>query len=160
MIRYSLLCGNEHAFESWFRDSAAFDALAAAHQVACPACGSLDVRKAVMAPSVVSRKARPAVAEAEAAGPGTPPPAPDPGPPELLDDGVRRRRTMIRDLHRHLASHAENVGRGFASEARAIHDGEAPARAIYGEASRDEVEGLLESGVPLLPIPALPDEHN
>ncbi len=33
-------------------------------------------------------------------------------------------------------------------------------RGIYGEASREEVAGLIEDGVDFLPLPRLPDEAN
>ncbi|AMY70716.1 hypothetical protein AKL17_3492 [Frigidibacter mobilis] len=44
----------------------------------------------------------------------------------------------------------------FASEARAIHDGDAPDRAIYGEARLDEARKLIEDGVPVAPLPFMP----
>ena len=38
MIHYSLICDDGHGFESWFRDSAAFDAQAAKGLINCPFC--------------------------------------------------------------------------------------------------------------------------
>lgn len=52
MIRYDLRCTAGHGFDSWFRSAAAFDALAAAGELACPECGERRVRKAPMAPGV------------------------------------------------------------------------------------------------------------
>ena len=52
MIRYALRCADGHDFESWFRDSAAFDTLDRAGQVLCSVCGSTDVKKTLMAPAV------------------------------------------------------------------------------------------------------------
>ena len=43
---------------------------------------------------------------------------------------------------------------------RAIHEGDAPQRAIYGTATDAEVRALVEDGVGILPIPALPDDRN
>ncbi|HEY2481449.1 MAG TPA: DUF1178 family protein, partial [Caulobacteraceae bacterium] len=37
--------------------------------------------------------------------------------------------------------------------ARQIHTGEAEARGIYGEASREEVKALVDDGVPVAPLP-------
>ncbi|MEO1331817.1 MAG: DUF1178 family protein, partial [Pseudomonadota bacterium] len=51
----------------------------------------------------------------------------------------------------------EYVGTSFATEARAIHDGEAPERAIYGEARADEAAKLVKDGVPVAPLPFIPD---
>lgn len=63
MIRYSLQCGEGHAFDDWFSNSADYDGKAAAGELACPECGGKDVRKAIMAPNVASSaKAAPAPA--------------------------------------------------------------------------------------------------
>ena len=59
-----------------------------------------------------------------------------------------------------MVSEADYVGDRFAEEARKIHFHEADARGIYGEATRDEVAGLIDDGVDFLPLPNLPDEHN
>lgn len=161
MIRYSLLCERDHAFDSWFRDSAAYDALERTGQVACPVCQSVKVRKALMTPSVVAaRKTGPVEAPVRSTTP-VPSPVPPPSAPiALLDDRERKVRDMMRALHQEITTKADDVGRAFADEARRIHVGDAPARSIYGEATREQVASLLEDGVPLLPMPVLPDDHN
>ena len=163
MIRYALVCEQEHTFESWFRDSAAYDSLEQAGAVTCPVCGSATVRKSLMAPSVVTsrRKGKPSADPAHPAEAATPPAAaPSPAPAVLLDSREKRLREMVRALHREIVAKADNVGRDFAAEARRIHDGETEPRSIYGEASKGEVEALLEDGVPLMPMPVLPDDKN
>jgi hypothetical protein len=50
MIRYALACDQNHEFESWFSNSAAYDEQAAKGLVACPLCGSTKVEKALMTP--------------------------------------------------------------------------------------------------------------
>ncbi|MDI4666814.1 DUF1178 family protein, partial [Xanthobacter autotrophicus] len=67
MIRYTLNCAAGHRFESWFPSSASFDAQQARGLVSCPACGSAEVEKAVMAPSVARTDRAPAPAAEEAA---------------------------------------------------------------------------------------------
>ena len=57
---------------------------------------------------------------------------------------------------RHVEENADYVGTSFAEEARAIHDGEKPGRAIYGETALPEARALLEDGVPVAPLPFLP----
>ena len=166
MIRYTLLCDREHGFESWFRDSTAYEQLVEAGEVACPTCGSHDVRKALMTPSVVTRQGKRQagsgpVEEATTPIPAAPSmPSADPHPVALLDERAQHLRAVLREVHRRVTENADNVGRNFAVEARAIHDGDAPARSIYGEASRNEVAALLEDGIPLLPMPVLPDDHH
>jgi hypothetical protein len=150
MIKYSLTCDRDHGFESWFRDSAAYESLVAAHQIECAVCGSDRVRKALMAPSVVTarRKAAPM------------PEAPPVQPVAMVDDQARKLRDAVRKLHRAITENADNVGRAFPEEARRIHDGDAPPRSIYGEATPEQVSALLEDGISLLPMPMLPDDQN
>ena len=38
-------------------------------------------------------------------------------------------------------------------EARRIHEGEAPARSIIGEARPSEARALIEDGIPVAPLP-------
>ena len=47
----------------------------------------------------------------------------------------------------------------FVSEARRIHDGDAPERSIYGEARPDEARRLIEEGVPVAPLPFIPQRR-
>jgi hypothetical protein len=44
----------------------------------------------------------------------------------------------------------------FVAEARAMHDGDAPERSIYGEARADQAIKLLEDGIPVAPLPFMP----
>ena len=48
----------------------------------------------------------------------------------------------------------------FPEEARKIHFDEAPARAIHGEATPKEAQELDEEGVPIFPLPRLPEDQN
>ncbi len=52
MIKFTLKCGQDHGFESWFQSGTAFDTLHARGLVTCPVCGATDVEKALMAPAV------------------------------------------------------------------------------------------------------------
>ena len=67
MIVYSLACGKGHAFEGWFKDSAAFDAQAADGKLVCPMCNSRKVVKAPMAPAVSGTKSKGAPSPGELA---------------------------------------------------------------------------------------------
>ena len=55
---------------------------------------------------------------------------------------------------------AEYVGPRFAEEARKIHQEDAEPRSIYGEATADDALALVEDGVPVLPLPRLPEDEN
>lgn len=56
-------------------------------------------------------------------------------------------------VRQHLADNCDNVGEGFAEEARAIHYGEKPKRGIYGRASLQDVMALSEEGVQAVSLP-------
>lgn len=160
MIRYSLRCASGHAFESWFRDSAAFDKLAASNSLACAICGDARVEKAIMAPSVAaSDRATPQAEPRPAAEPSSSkPPRPNAGQnqPQMLSGSPGPVQQALTALRRYLTDNADYVGRGFADEARRIHLGESDERAIWGEASPDEAKELAEEGVPVAPLPFLP----
>ncbi|MFC3629958.1 DUF1178 family protein [Paracoccus angustae] len=130
MIRYALRCDQGHDFDGWFRSSEAFDTTRAAGHVACTQCGSAKVEKSLMAPVVAAaRQAEPAVNPAEAA---------------------------LQALRRQVEANSDYVGLKFADEARAMHEGRAPTRAIHGEAKLEEARKLIEEGVPVAPLPFIP----
>lgn len=138
MIRFSLRCPADHGFESWFQSGAAFDSLKSAGHVSCPVCGDTGVEKTLTAPTV-----RPARSAATAPRPDLSAPASD-------------AEKALADLRRKIEENSEYVGLDFVTEARRIHDGDAPERAIYGEARLDQAKKLLEDGVPVAPLPFMP----
>ena len=140
MIRYALTCAADHAFESWFQSAAAYDRLAAAGHVTCPQCGSPEVSKALMAPRVQTAARAP---EAAPAG----------GPQPMVAGPMER---ALAELRRRVEENADYVGDSFAREARAMHEGEAPERSIYGEARPEEARALIEDGIGVAPLPFVP----
>ena len=54
----------------------------------------------------------------------------------------------------HIRDSFDYVGDSFADEARAIHEGDAPDRPIWGEATPDEAKAMAEEGLPVAPLPA------
>lgn len=132
MIRYSLRCKDGHEFDGWFRSSEGFDALRVAGQVSCTICGSAEVEKSLMAPAVAAER------ENRLSTPRNP------------------AEKALSELRDHIETSSDYVGLSFAAEARAMHEGRAPERAIHGEAKPDEARKLLEDGVPVLPLPFLP----
>jgi hypothetical protein len=154
MIKFALACDKSHDFESWFRDGAAYEEQSRRGLVACPECGSTRVGKAIMAPAIVAR-ARPERAKSE---PATGEPAA--APVALLDERQRALREAMRTLRREIEARTDDVGAKFPEIARAIHAGDAPERAIRGQANREEIEALVEEGVGVLPLPFAPDDFN
>ena len=169
MIKYSLVCESAHGFESWFPDSASYDTQVKRGLVECPTCQSKQISKALMAPAVSTsrrkeahREAMQAAAVAEAApapAAAAVPPAPQ-QPVALLDERQQAVRAMIRELHDKLTENSTDVGSSFPEEARRMHDGETPQRSIHGQATFEEAKALVEEGIPVLPLPVLPDDRN
>ena len=158
MIHYQLQCGAAHDFDGWFRDSAAYEDQARRGLLECPACGTRDVTRALMAPAL-GRKGNAAPAEATA-----PPPTPVPQPAPAAAGGQMtvageqlpaQLRAALQRMRGEVERNCDYVGPGFAAEARRIHNGEAAARGIYGEATPAEAEALADDGVAVSRIPWL-----
>ena len=153
MIRYALVCDEAHEFESWFASAGAYDEQARRGFVTCPYCNSPRVEKAIMAPSVARRDRD----EAQAVPAASAPPAQEMA---LVDSRMAEVRAMVRALREKIMEATTDVGAAFPEEARKIHDGEAEARPIRGQASWDEAQALIEDGVEIMPIPPAPEERN
>ncbi|MGA8434965.1 MAG: DUF1178 family protein [Methyloceanibacter sp.] len=139
MIRYALACEQGHGFDAWFGSADSYDEQAEAHAILCPNCGSASVSKAPMAPYVAKPRAER-------------PPTPKAERPKTY--------AMLKKLRAELTANSDYVGPNFPEEARKIHFDEAPARAIHGEATLKEAEELNEEGVPVFPLPPLPEDQN
>jgi hypothetical protein len=141
MIRFSLLCQNEHSFDGWFRNSDDFEKQRKRGLIACPDCGATGVEKALMAPSVSTGRKREKMALA-------------------MNVEQKKALAQLKALSEKLRENADYVGDKFAEEARKIHFGETDPRGIYGEATPEEAKGLAEDGVEFMPIPVFPDDRN
>lgn len=157
MIRYRLQCAAKHEFEGWFRNADAFDRQAKRNLVVCPSCASTEVTKALMSPSVVKSSK---TSRIERETPPGPAPATPSVPQRVANSGQRELLQMMRKLREEVISKSEYVGPRFAEEARKIHNEEVEQRGIYGEASLDEVNDLVDDGVEIYPLPVLPEDHN
>jgi hypothetical protein len=162
MIRYSLICDRKHDFEIWFKNSADYDKQTKRGLVTCPACGSIEVEKALMAPAL-GRGAKKDVHVSMAETPptaGVPASVENKTPVAMISPQEQEFRAKLKELRDHLTKNADNVGAKFPEEARKMHYGESEHRSIYGEASPQEAKELLDEGVELHPLPVLPEERN
>jgi len=137
MIRYALACDHGHEFEGWFGSSSDYDDQHARGLLECPMCASKAVRKQIMAPAVSGTKAQGVFEGA---------------PPEAREMMMRAAQAV----RQHVEDNFDYVGDAFAKEARDIHDGKSEERAIYGEASGQDVKKLLEDGIQVAPLPKGP----
>ena len=135
MIIFDLKCMPlGHVFEGWFGSSADYRDQLARGLVSCPLCGSGDVAKAVMAPAVGAKGNKSGPVSADASS-------------------VKRTLAALAAEQKKMLETSEHVGDRFAEEARAIHLGEADARAIHGRATAEQAESLAEDGIPVAPLP-------
>ena len=129
MIIFDLKCAPQgHVFEAWFGSSEDYEAQRARGLVVCPICGAGEVEKAPMAPKV---------------GAGS----------RATGEAVKAMMSEMAAAQKTLLEASEHVGDRFPDEARAIHLGEAEARAIHGRASPADADSLREEGVPIAPLP-------
>ncbi|PQO22373.1 DUF1178 domain-containing protein [Rhodobacteraceae bacterium WD3A24] len=153
MIRYTLRCPEGHEFDSWFKSASAFDALRAGGHVTCAVCGAGGVEKALMAPRVRAGRDRAAPAAPDDTDTPARDPAPQPQADTPLSQPASETERRIAALRAHVEANSDDVGLRFAEEARRMHSGDAPARAIHGEAKFDEARALIDEGVPVAPLP-------
>ena len=133
-----LQCAQQHVFEGWFASEQDFVGQRERGLVECPVCGDASITKKLSAPRLNLGSARPE--------PSTPP---DPVPPVASDQTLQSAWMAVA---RRIVANTDDVGTGFAEEARKIHYGEIKQRAIRGQASRAETESLLEEGIAVMPL--------
>ncbi|MFT5639123.1 MAG: hypothetical protein ACI861_001949, partial [Paracoccaceae bacterium] len=129
-----------HSFDSWFQTADAFDKLLASGLINCAVCGNVEIKKAIMAPRVLpARSAASKPVKPSHAG--------------ALSQPASPAEQAFVELRRKIEEKSENVGDDFAAEARAIHDGDAPERAIIGKATPEAAKSLIDDGIPVAPLP-------
>jgi hypothetical protein len=137
---FNLACEHGHAFEGWFGSEDDFLSQQSRGLLTCPICESTDVRKQLSAPRLNLGKSSPDVPVASGLAP--------------------EQQAQLLKAMRQLMQSADDVGERFAEEARRIHHGDSPERAIRGRASAAQAQELLEEGIGVLPLPDLPALKN
>ena len=163
MIKYSLVCSHGHEFEGWFSTGDEYDRLEKSGHLTCAVCGDASISKTIMAPSVNSPKKRrsaPAVVEGDTTREPAARPAGDATLASLPPQMRRAFVEQVRAFRKQVTETAEDVGDRFAEEARKIHYGEAEERGIYGQARLEDAVDLAEEGIPVYPLPDLPEDRN
>lgn len=142
MIRFNLICDEQHDFEAWFSSNDDFEKQCSQKLVSCPHCGSTSVEKALMAPSVSPSRKRDATTRL------------------AMNTAQQAAMDQLRQAVKTIRENSEDVGERFPEEARKIHYGETEERGIIGQAKPDEVKALVEEGVGIAPLPDLPEDKN
>ena len=138
MIKYNLICKCGESFESWFLSSSGFDSLCKKKLIKCIYCGSLSVKKSVMAPNLPS-KSNKVFKKTK------------------LEKNIKK---QLLDVRRYIEKNCKNVGENFTREARSIHYDKKTSQGIYGRATPEETSELLEEGIEVATIPWVDKSEN
>ena len=134
-----LQCSDGHGFEGWFASGDDFESQRVRGLIECPVCGSRSIVKLLSAPRL-----------------------------NMGSSGEPVRHEQVADTHRGTADHAkaqrlnalrkllaetEDVGTRFPEEARRMHYGESPERAIRGQATVAEAHAWQDEGIEVVAVP-------
>ena len=132
MIKYSLICDQDHNFEAWFSDSSTCDSQLKKSKVECPLCGSKKITKSIMAPNIPSKSNQ-----------------------KTPKSDVKKVEMVMNKIKKHVQDNYEYVGNKFPDEARAMHYKEKDQKDIDGETTIEEAKDLIEEGINVQPLPVL-----
>ena len=155
MIKYSLkcsedFCSNKEPFDGWFQNSSSFEKQIKAGYISCPYCGSLKIRKNLMSPSVKTiKKIKPKINSKNIKY------------DEFHKKTIKQVDMMVvlRNLKKEIQKNAEFVGKNFAKEAKAIHEGKSKERAIYGQAKAKDLEDLKSKNIDVITVPWVKEDN-
>ena len=131
MIKYNLICGCGKTFESWFSSSNEYEALKKKKLINCIYCNNSSVKKTVMAPNL-SSKSNKITKKVK------------------LESKIKKELINIR---KYIEKNCKNVGDNFSQEARSIHYDKKTSKGIYGKATPEETDELIEEGIDVATIP-------
>ncbi len=141
MIKFRLFCKKcSKDFDSWFASSKEYEKLKKSKLLNCPKCNSYNIKKSLMAPSIINNKKK-------------------------INNFNSKKNIEIKNKLKKYQKFIENnfdyVGNNFAYEARSIHyNNKKRAKGIYGNASKKEVEELSEEGIDTEIVPWINDKEN
>ncbi len=131
MIKYNLICRCGEAFESWFSSSNEYDVLRKKKLINCIYCNNTSIKKSVMAPNLFS-KSNKIITKTK------------------LEKKIKKE---LLNFRRYIEKNCKNVGNNFSQEARRIHYDKKMSKGIYGKASAEETNELIEEGIDVATIP-------
>ena len=140
MIKYKLICKNcNNIFDSWFSNSKEYEKLKKRKYLNCHICDSRKIEKALMAPNVLNSSEH-----------------------KNKDiNKIKEIKLKLKEFKKFIKDNFKYVGDNFAHEARSIHyDLKKKNKAIYGKASRKEIEDLKQEGIKTHEFPWIEDKEN
>ena len=131
MIKYNLKCECGNFFESWFSSSQEYELLLKKKLINCIYCQSTKISKSVMAPNLSSKTKKNYENK-------------------KIQKDVKKK---LLEFKRYVEKNCKDVGDQFPQEARSIHYDKKSSGGIYGKATPEETQELLEEGIEISTIP-------
>jgi hypothetical protein len=138
MIKYHLNCKCGETFESWFSTSNEYESLKSKKLINCIYCGSISVKKAVMAPNLFKKS-------------------------NTISKKTNKEKNITENLlslKKYIEQNCKDVGKNFPQEARNIHYDKKTSKGIYGKATPQETAELLDEGIEVATIPWIKKTEN
>ena len=130
MIVFNLNCYDcSSSFEGWFENTKDYNKQIKQGLVCCPTCNSTQIKKGLMAPNL-AKKSNTKISKIN----------------KSIASNVKKLKKIIE-------KEFDYVGDKFTEEAKRIKYGESKERAIYGEASIEQTQELIEEDIDVLPLP-------
>ncbi len=134
MIKYNLICDNEHEFESWFSDSLEFEKLKNKKLLECIYCSSKRIEKSIMSPMISNSKKFNFINN-------------------KFERELLKEKKRLKQIRKYIEKNYEYVGKNFSKKVREIYYDKKSKKTIYGTTTPKEREELAEEGIDLLSIP-------
>jgi len=138
MVKYNLICKCGKIFESWFSNSSEFDSLSKKKLINCIYCDSTSVKKSVMSPNLSGKSNK----------------------MSKQNKLEKRVKKQLLDFRKYIEKNCKNVGDNFTQEARSIHYDKKTSKGIYGKATLEETNELIEEGIEIATIPWVDKSEN
>ena len=133
MLKYNLLCTNDHTFEGWFGSEKEYLKQKRKKMIACPMCDDTGIRRALMAPNISKKTSS-----------------------KKDNTAFFNGRSAVKHLRHWISQNCENVGDRFPSECRTAEAGERDDH-IYGTATDKEIKELHNEGIGVIEVPDVKD---
>ena len=140
MIKYNLICENNHEFESWFANSKEFEKLNKRKLLECIFCSSKTINKSIMAPMVSIAKENNEELK-------------------IYESSLKKEKEKLINIRKYIEKNFEYVGENFSKKVREIYYDKKKKKTIYGITSPEERRELKEAGIDLLSIPWVDKEN-
>ena len=135
MIKFDLVCENDHIFEVSFDDSSSYEIQKKKKLIECPFCNSLKISKSVMAPNVTKKSSSTMKTI------------------NKQNKLFSNYNKQINKIKLEIEKNFKYVGKNFPEEARKIYYGETKDEPIFGEATEKESKELVDEGISLVKLP-------